>query len=65
MKYLPGGVLRRKSLEIIYCTQCHYLVWKRVPVAYCTKMGDNPRPSYIQAVGEIPSWCPLEDWPDE
>jgi len=57
--------MTRKSLEIIHCTQCHYLVWKRVPVAYCTKMEDEPHRSYIKAVGEIPSWCPLEDWPEE
>ncbi len=57
--------MTRKSLEIIQCTQCHYLVWKRVPVAYCINMGDEPRRSYIQAVGDIPSWCPLEDWPEE
>ncbi len=55
----------RKSLEIIYCIQCHYLVWKRVPVAYCTKMEDGPGRSYIKKVGEIPNWCPLEDWPEE
>ncbi len=65
MKHLPGGLAVRKSLEIIYCTQCHYLVWKRVPVAYCTKMEDNACISFIKNLSKIPDWCPLEDWPEE
>lgn len=65
MKYLPGGLAVRKSLEVIRCTQCHYAVWTRVPIAYCMKMGEEHHPSYIRDINTIPDWCPLEDWPEE
>lgn len=77
MKYLPGGPLVRKSLEIIRCSQCHYLSWTGSHVGerdsegvwfgegVCLKMDDDPRPSRIYRPGEIPHWCPLEDWPEE
>lgn len=57
--------MTRKCLEIVRCSQCHYMVWEALSHTVCTYTDDDPRPSFIVRPSEIPSWCPLKDWPEE
>jgi hypothetical protein len=61
--------IRRKTLEIIRCNQCHYMYIYPIlypPVGRCDGPGMEEHPSVIVNTNDyIPEWCPLEDWPDE
>ena len=73
MKYLPGGPIVRKSLEIIRCTQCYnfaagaYTSFCMHPMVddICSEDASRLLDYRIRDVGYIPEWCPLEDWPNE
>ena len=65
--------IRRKSLEIIRCSQCYNFAtgamshWCMHPDVQEECM-DDPETIFKYKVtkpGYIPEWCPLEDWPDE
>ena len=64
MKYLAGGPRIRKALEIIRCSQCHYMEHRRPTRVVCINV-DDLEPRDIPYPNGIPYWCPLEDWPDE